>query len=282
MPTPQQMVEYLVTNGMSPVAATGLVARWQQESGQQLNSGAVGDGGISYGIGQWNRERLANLKASGLDWRDPYAQAQFALSELGYGQPGLPGYGSEQRAGDLLRKATDPASAVAGAMSYERPQGFTWATPQTGHGYGNTMNNFAALAGTTPPAGGGQQAGEASVADYRAGKVGPDQPVYVGAAPVTPVQEDGTPAAAPTTAVADATTPAKGKPEWRKKLAKLAGNIKMPAVAKSDTTLAGMATPGNTRVDSPEIAPFDQNEIANQRQNLAMAMAKLNTGKLWL
>jgi hypothetical protein len=68
----------------------------------------------------------------------------------------------------------------------------------------------------------------------------------------------------------------------RKKLGKMMSGYSMPAVSKNDTALAGMAMPAAARVDTPEIAPFDQNQIANQRQNLAMAMQKLNSGKLWL
>lgn len=74
----------------------------------------------------------------------------------------------------------------------------------------------------------------------------------------------------------------KGKGGWREKLAKLQAGFKMPAIAKSDTALTGMAMPKAARVDSPEIAPFDANEGINQRQQLAMAMQKLNSGKLWL
>lgn len=69
--------------------------------------------------------------------------------------------------------------------------------------------------------------------------------------------------------------------DLRKKLAKAATGFKMPAIAKNDTTLSAMAMPGAARIDTPEIANFDQNQVAQQRQNLAMAMQRLNTGRLW-
>lgn len=69
---------------------------------------------------------------------------------------------------------------------------------------------------------------------------------------------------------------------WRKKLAKMVGGYKPPAIAKSDTGLEGLKSLPAARVDTPEIAPFDQNQVAQQRQNLAVAMQRLNSGKLWL
>lgn|GEM_PF-3434897 len=124
---------------------------------------------------------------------------------------------------------------------------------------------------------GGQQPGEASVAEYRAGQAG-DKPVYVADVPATPVQPD-TPAAP---AVADATTAPAGKSPLRQKLAKMASNFKAPAVAQTPVDMAGLRPMPAARVDSPEFAPFDQNQIASQRQNLAMALQRLNSGKLWL
>lgn len=125
---------------------------------------------------------------------------------------------------------------------------------------------------------GGQKPGEASVADYRAGQAG-DKPVFVGSAPVAPVQED-TPASP--FAVADATPAADDKPAWRKKLAKAVAGYKAPSIAKSATNLQAMNSTPGARVDSPDIAPLDPNQIAQTRQDLAMAMQRLNSGKLWL
>lgn len=69
---------------------------------------------------------------------------------------------------------------------------------------------------------------------------------------------------------------------WRKKLAQLQAGFKMPAIAKNDAKMGNLAMPSASRVDSPEISPFDQTSAANQRQDLAMAMQRLNSGKLWI
>jgi len=122
----------------------------------------------------------------------------------------------------------------------------------------------------------GPKAGEATVAQYRAGQAG-DKPVFVGSAPVAPVQ-----GAAPAgTAVADA-APANDKAGWRKKLAKMVAGYKAPAVAKSSVNFDAMRPTPAARVDTPEMALFDPSQAAQQRQDLALAMQRLNSGKLWL
>lgn len=68
---------------------------------------------------------------------------------------------------------------------------------------------------------------------------------------------------------------------WRNALAHLAGGYKMPDMAKNDTNLASLAMPPAARIDTPEIPTFDPNQINMQRQNLAMAMQRLNTGRIW-
>jgi len=123
---------------------------------------------------------------------------------------------------------------------------------------------------------GGQQPGEASLAEYRAGTSG-DKPVYVGGNPTPPA-----PTAAPM--VADAMPAADDKPAWRKKLGEAIGGFKMPAVAQAASPAAqGSLAPIPAQVQQRAAMPnFDPNNIAQQRQQLAMAMQKLNTGKLWL
>ena len=134
----------LVERGLAPHQAAALVGRFQQESGAGLNTTAHGDKTIpggSHGIGQWNRDRLANLKRFGGDrWTDPIVQADFALWE---GRPG----GPEEKAFNMIRNARNVDEAVVGAMAYERPQGFTWNNPTGGHGYANTVKNAYALTG---------------------------------------------------------------------------------------------------------------------------------------
>jgi hypothetical protein len=120
--------------------AAGLVGRFQQESGQGLNTKAVGDSGISFGIGQWNRERRANLEkfaqgpnAMGRSVTDPTLQADYALWEMTQGP--------EKYAGQQLMKARNSQEAATAAMHFERPQGYTRDSPESGHGYDNTVRN---------------------------------------------------------------------------------------------------------------------------------------------
>ena len=77
--------------------------------------------------------------------------------------------------------------------------------------------------------------------------------------------------------------PAPDKPEtWREKLAKMANGYKPPAVSMNDTALSGMAMPKAARVDQAEVPMFDPNALMQQRNELAIAMQKLNSGKLFL
>lgn len=144
------VLRHLINRGLQPHQAAGLVGRFQQESGRGLNTGAVGDGGISFGIGQWNGARRQNLynfaAAQGRSVADPTLQADFALHEM---------QGSEKFAGDMLRQARTVEEAAKAAMHFERPSGYSRSNPEAGHGYLNTVNNAASLAGVSPGVSGG-------------------------------------------------------------------------------------------------------------------------------
>jgi Phage tail lysozyme len=136
------VLQHLINRGLQPHQAAGLVGRFQQESGRGLNTGAVGDGGMSFGIGQWNGARRQNLNAfaaaQGRSVADPTLQADFALHEM---------KGSEKFAGDMLARARNVEEAAKAAMHFERPSGYTRGAPEAGHGYANTVNNAVSLAG---------------------------------------------------------------------------------------------------------------------------------------
>lgn len=140
----------LVQGGLSPMAAQAMVARFQQESGPGLNTVAHGDRNLpggSHGIAQWNRGRLDGLKKFGGDnWTDAATQARYVLHELNT---------SEKAAGDMLRSARDPQTALLASMNYERPQGWTRQNPAGGHGFANTQRNYMQL-GEILNAGGGR------------------------------------------------------------------------------------------------------------------------------
>jgi hypothetical protein len=79
----------LMKSGMTRAQAEDMTANFMQESGQSLNTSAVGDrerGLNSFGIGQWNRERFAALKkfaeSKGKPITDIETQALFAVHEL--------------------------------------------------------------------------------------------------------------------------------------------------------------------------------------------------------
>ena len=138
------VLQHLINRGLQPHQAAGLVGRFQQESGRGLNTGAVGDGGASFGIGQWNGARRQNLyafaAAQGRSVADPTLQADFALHEM---------KGSEKFAGDMLARARNVEEAAKATMHFERPSGYSRSNPEAGHGYANTVNNAVRLAGGT-------------------------------------------------------------------------------------------------------------------------------------
>lgn len=74
---------HLLSRGVSPVHAQGWVANIPRESSG--NPAAIGDQGQSFGLNQWYSERGEALKrfaaARGKDWRDPYIQLDYGLTE---------------------------------------------------------------------------------------------------------------------------------------------------------------------------------------------------------
>jgi Phage tail lysozyme len=121
--------------GYTPEQASGIVGNLMQES--TLNTGAVGDRsipGASIGIGQWNRERQANLQAfaasRGKPLSDFETQLAFVHHEL---------QTTEGAAGAALKKAKTVEAATTAMIGFERPQGWTAANPQAGHGFANRL-----------------------------------------------------------------------------------------------------------------------------------------------
>ncbi|HSC81963.1 MAG TPA: phage tail tip lysozyme [Chitinolyticbacter sp.] len=299
----------LIQGGLSPTQAAGVVGRFQQESGQGINTTAHGDRGIpggSHGAGQWNRERLANLQAygahTGADWTDPRVQARFTLHEMGIGENnGAPGYGSESYAGQKLLASKSIEDAGISAMHYERPQGYTRELPTAGHGYRNTMNNAQAVFDLY---GGTAGATDTSnpITDYSIGPKdatgqnefwNPISPGGRGPGPKAPEPfvggtgspDTGNPISGYGGGPAGAKPPAKDDRTWLQKLAggfgkgsgvaaSAYGNAKMPAITPTPTT---------TRMTPGQAAPtLNPNTVNMQRQQMAQALARLNSGQLFL
>ncbi len=97
----------LLELGATPKDAAALLGNLMQESGRGLNTGAIGDGGNSIGIGQWNGPRRRALQrfaqARGVDWRDLDLQIEYLWREL---------HGPERPAWDAIRAAPDAAAGA--------------------------------------------------------------------------------------------------------------------------------------------------------------------------
>lgn len=89
--TPGGFADALQRAGWSPNAAAGIAGNASHESGgrssaAEINFGAVGDGGTSFGALQWHgprRDALVSFAdARGADWRDPATQIAFLGQEI--------------------------------------------------------------------------------------------------------------------------------------------------------------------------------------------------------
>jgi len=124
---------YLVEkHGLKPFQAAAIAGHGMQESGFNLK--AVGDNGTAHGAFQHRGARLVNGKRfaarSGRSWDTLEAQLDFVMHELKT---------SESYAGKALFGSTNLDEAVSAFMHFERPQGYSRANPQAGHGYANRL-----------------------------------------------------------------------------------------------------------------------------------------------
>lgn len=136
------LVDYLTTrHGFSPVAAASTVGNLYQES--RFNPTAVGDGGRSTGMAQWDPNRYAGLvqfaQTQGRPPNDPNTQLDYLVSEMKGGDMGA------QRAYALLQTAKTPEEGTAALMHFFRPAGYTPANPAGGHAFGNRVQYAQAL-----------------------------------------------------------------------------------------------------------------------------------------
>ena len=115
----EKAMEYFVNRGLSPEQAAGIVGNLMRES--NLNSAAQfkeADGSISFGIAQWNKSRLEELKAfagaRGKEITDINTQMDFILHELTT---------THKQAGEMLLASKTPKEAAYNfAKYYEKPQ----------------------------------------------------------------------------------------------------------------------------------------------------------------
>lgn len=134
-------MQWMQKHGYTVPQAAAMVGHATQESGVQPN-GPRGDNGTAAGMFQWRGDRLAGLHsfaaASGLDPNHIDTQLGYMDHELNT---------TERKAGDALRASTTVADATRAGMAYERPQGYTAATPEAGHGWANRLGEAQRLAG---------------------------------------------------------------------------------------------------------------------------------------
>jgi peptidoglycan hydrolase-like protein with peptidoglycan-binding domain len=114
----KKAVEYFIAKGWTPEQAAGIVGNLQAESGANLNTAAVGDGGKAYGIAQWHPDRQAKFaKAFGKnisqsDLTDQLAFVQWELDN------------DEAKAASWLKRAkTADEAAWVFDKYYERSAG---------------------------------------------------------------------------------------------------------------------------------------------------------------
>lgn len=107
----------LTGRGLPPHLAAGLVGNIIQESGAAINTGAVGDGGNSFGMVQWNGPRkrafLDYAASRGKDPSDLEVQTDYMLTEFA---------GPERKAFEAIMGARDPQeAAVIASQKFWRP-----------------------------------------------------------------------------------------------------------------------------------------------------------------
>lgn len=143
--TARQAMQFFIGKGYTPPQAAGIVGNLMHESGLNtgaLNPGDGADGSNSIGVAQWNGDRAAGLQAFaqqiGGDPNDLMTQLAYVDHEL---------QGPESKTREALMQAQDPIAATKAFVGYERPQGWTPATPTSALGFGSRAKNAASLMG---------------------------------------------------------------------------------------------------------------------------------------
>jgi murein DD-endopeptidase MepM/ murein hydrolase activator NlpD len=155
-----QMKDWLMSQGLSENGAFGVVANLMAES--SLNTGAVGDGGTSYGIAQWHLGRKENLlkfaKDKGLEPSSIEAQRQFLMEELSSYGTLLntlkdPKVSQMDATGAFLTQFERPKDQSSAAISRRYNRGLGALNPKGGGttGYGADITVDASTVGSSAP-----------------------------------------------------------------------------------------------------------------------------------
>lgn len=136
--SPKSMYQHLLSRGATPNEALVLTGAAASESG--FNDSASHDGNTGYGLFGHNGGRLAAMRReAGTDRPTWQQQADFALKEL-----------RSRPEGARVNSAQSAEELANVQMAFERPRGYTDATPEAGHNYSgrlNTIRRFSVLSG---------------------------------------------------------------------------------------------------------------------------------------
>lgn len=106
---------YLVSNGLSPYGAAGLVSRWANVESTANGPTSINPYSKAFGIAQWLGSRLIPIKGN----TNFQAQLAYVVRELN---------STESKAGSALRTARTAQEGARGASMYERAEGYNAAT----------------------------------------------------------------------------------------------------------------------------------------------------------
>ena len=128
-------MKFFQSKGWTQAQAAGIVGNLQAESGINLKTTAVGDGGSAYGIAQWHPDRQANfLKLYGRPIQNSTLDQQLAFVDWELNN-------TEKSAGNKIRATTNASdAAIAVDQYYERSSGTARGTRVA---YANTLNGSA-------------------------------------------------------------------------------------------------------------------------------------------
>lgn len=108
-------LNYLLSAGLSPYGAAGLVSRWANVESVANGPSAVNPYSGAFGIAQWLGSRLPPIRGN----TNFDAQLAYVVQELN---------GPEARAGNVLRAAGSAYEGARGASMYERAEGYNSAS----------------------------------------------------------------------------------------------------------------------------------------------------------
>lgn len=118
--------DMMIADGLTKEQRAAALGAFVTESAG-LNTRALGDGGRSLGLAQWNgsrRDGLMSFAAAGGGDGDPFSlatQYSYVKHEMGIGNTShIAGFGTERKAGNMFSNATTLDGAMAGLKQYER------------------------------------------------------------------------------------------------------------------------------------------------------------------